>query len=84
MCVCTLQKRSERQHTQLAQPYLPTSRLIPSVCFFNAPPFTFSFIVRFAAVSPSLLLVILVPHALLVVVLQAARCPLPVAGLFIA
>lgn len=50
-CVCTQHKRSERQHTQLAQPYLPTSRLIPSVCFFNAPPFTFSFIVRFAACS---------------------------------
>lgn len=58
-CVCTQHKRSVRQHTQLAQPYLLTSRLIPSVCFFNAPPFTFSFIVRFvacaaaASVSPS-------------------------------
>lgn len=49
--MCTQHKRSERQHTQLAQPYLPTSRLIPSVCFFNAPPFAFSFIVRFAACS---------------------------------
>lgn len=49
--VCTQHKRSERQRTQLAQPYLPTSRLIPSVCFFNAPPFTFLFIVRFAACS---------------------------------